>query len=404
MENNKRVVFFSVFALFLIFSDELFYSTVSVLGISLESGMKAREAIVIASLAYIMILFDFVNSRYSVRNLKQFFVLAVLLVLYCISSLNYPHSAIYNHYSAALLAYGALCIPATYVGMRLARGGYENAVLSYLPFFLIAVTLIVGYAIIFRSFQGQLLGGEDNDVFNYQNASYYIAYSCIYSLFYIFFCPYKNTSVREKVKYFLGVPLVLLSAAGCILGGGRGAFVYLVGVAFFLVIRILKESKQRHSIKYTLMLIIVAMLFVYLAVHFQLFNSVGARRVAENLTTDDARIGLSRKAFESFLDAPVLGHGLGSVWWEVGYYSHNMVLDFLVEMGTLGTIIMIIVIGYMLFSLIRSSRVSVFDLFILLVFLGRLFQDTFSGYWFSSFHLFLVFGYVFGRRRQRAIS
>lgn len=401
MKDNLKELFFPFFVLFLIFSDELFSSFLTVMNIAAESGMKSRLATFIAIVSYLMLAIDLIKGRMSYRNGKQLLILGIILSLYIITGFTYPHSQIYHLYVSSLLVYGALSIPAAYVGMRLARGGYEDNILHYLPYFLVVVTFAIGYMVLFRFSQGTIMGAEENDVMSYQGASYAMSFCCAYCIFYVFWNSQSRRTFRDKIMYCAVVLIMFMSAVGCIVGGGRGAFLYLIFVTAYLVYRIIGRERKRGRFKYFLMLAGAAIVMVYLANRFQIFESAGAIRVAENLTKDEVRDMLRSKALASFKESPIIGHGIGSVWWEVGYYAHNMILDFMVEMGLIGTIIMIMVIIRMLHTLIVRSNVRSFDMFILLILLGNLVEGTFSGYWISLFKLFLVFGYVYGLNKEQ---
>ena len=296
---------------------------------------------------------------------------------------------------AHLLVYGALCVPSAYVGMRVARGGFDEQILTLLPYFLIVVSLIVGDAVINSSMQGRMLGQESNDVFNYQNSSYYLSFCAAYCVFYVFFNKANRRSFFNTIVYFVIIMMIFLCAIGCILGGGRGAFVYLVAISGYLVYRII-GNRRKGKVSSLILLVGVALTLVYLASHFQVFESVGASRVAESLTIDDARIGLWEKAMDAFRESPIIGHGLGSVWWEVGFYSHNILADLLVETGIIGTIIIMSVLIKCVVRIIRLSKNNTMAMFLLIVFSGILVETAFSGYWLSSSKLFLVYGFVFG--------
>lgn len=387
--------FFPFFVLFVIFADELFYGFFRVTGATLESGLKSREAVVIALITYVMLLVDFLNGRVSSKNWRQLLWLFVILILYVLTGFFYPHDSNYSNYMARLFYYGALCIPSAYVGMKVARGGFDEQILSLLPYFLIVVSLIVGDAVINSSLQGRMLGREDNDVFNYQNSSYYLSFCAAYCVFYVFFNQIKNRSLWSSLVYIVIIMMIILCAIGCILGGGRGAFVYLVIISAYLVYRII-GNKKKGKVGYLVMLVGVAIALVYFASRFQVFESVGASRVAESLTTDEGRMGLWEKAMDSFKESPIIGHGLGSVWWEVGFYSHNILADLLVETGIIGTVIIMSVLIKCVVKIIKLSKSNTMAMFLLLVFSGILVETAFSGYWLSASKMFLVYGFVYG--------
>lgn len=400
MEQRSRgsIILFALFALFVIFADELFYGYVSIAGLGLESGMKSREAIIIAGIAYFLLLKDMFNHKLYRRNYSQLIALLVLLILYYLTQFFFPSGDKHGKYMAHFLAYGALCMPACFVGMRLARGKYSEDVLKLLPIFVIAVSVIVAVAVVTTSMSGAILN-NDEDVFNYQSASYYLSYCFSYSFFYVFL--YKNKSRNGFSKLETAGMLIMLfvCAIGCILGGGRGAFVYLVAVSAFIIFRLMKQN-GKMKVTTIALLLMAAGIMLFLAQRFQSFESTGFLRVTENLTTDDTRSELWKRAIDAFRESPIFGHGLGSIWWTVGFYSHNMLTDFLAETGLIGTIIFVVVLIKIFICLYKRSKISSFDMFIFLVFLGAMVEYTFSGYWFSAPKLFLAFGYVFGLRRN----
>ncbi len=393
---------FALFALFVIFSDEIFYSYVSLAGLSLEAGLKSREAIVIAVLGYVLIFADMARGKLSGRNYKQLLLMAVLLLMYFMTGVYYSGTGKTANYTSNMLAFGAICIPSCYVGMRLARRIYDEQILKLLPFFIILVSITVGYAVVFSSLQGALLTAEGEDVFNYQSASYYLSSCCVYSIFYVFYSD-KGKSFLERLLYLIELLLIFYCAIGCVISGGRGGFVYLVVVAIYLIYRLIKKGKSSKTSHYFFMIVVAFVVMAYLITHLNIFESSGAIRITENLTTDDNRTHLWTEAMKVFEESPIIGHGLGSIWWTVGYYSHNMLVDLLAELGLVGACVVITIIVRMLLCMVKQSYTNIFDMFMLLLFLGTLIEDTFSGYWFSSFKLYLLFGYVYGfaKNRQR---
>ncbi len=386
---------FCFFTLFVVLADELFYAFRKVMGVSLESGMKSREAIAIATIAYIVLLVDLIKGRISRTNIIQFISLFIILVFYVLTGLSYPHSVYYDDYTSQLLVYGALCVPSAYVGMKVAKGGYDDHILKLLPIFLLIISLIVGYSVFNSSLQERLLGQLDDDVFNYQNSSYYLSFCAVYSVFYVFF--YKRNSGRllnTIVKTFI-IVLIIICSIGCILGGGRGAFVYLVVISAYMVYRIIGKRNDRR-LGFVFLLIGIASALFYFANHFEFFQSVCASRVAELLITDETRMDLWGRAINSFMDSPVFGHGLGSVWWEVGFYSHNFLSDLLVETGIVGTLVVTLIIIKCVVRLVRLSKINTLSFFLLLVFMGSLVKLAFSGYWLSNSNLFLGYGFAYG--------
>ena len=398
MRDRIKEIFFPLFALVVLFNGEIFTAFFMITGIAADTGMRAREATLIAVVAYLMLAVDFAKGRINQRNMLQLAVLGLILALYMLTGLWHRTGFGHIYHRTYMMLYGALCIPAAYVGMRLAKGGYERRVLQFLPYFLLFTFLAIGRVVIFRAVDGGMLGRAEGDVTTYQGASYAMSFCCAYCLFWLFFADQKR-GVMGKIMYCFILVMVFVSGIGCIVGGGRGAFLHLICSTAYIIYRVLSRNERGNKFGKYFLLGAGAIVMVYLSIHFNIFESAGATRVANNLTSDAAREYARKVAIDSFLRSPIFGHGLGSVWWEYGFYTHNVLLDFLVETGLIGAIILVITVCTMLRRLMRDSKTNSFDMFILLVLLAMLVEHTFSGYWFASSNSFLVWGYVYGKSR-----
>lgn len=398
--------FFPFFALFVIFADELFLSFGSVTGIVLVSGMKSRMAIVIAAIAYTMLFVDFLQQKLTKRNFRQLVVLLVIMVLYYVTSLFYQPSI--DNYWTHLLVYGALCVPASYVGMKMARTDCEEPMMKMLPFFVMFIVFAVSRAVLTMSFAGSILQGDDDDAFNYQTASYYLSFCFAYCFFYVFFLRKDSRLVHNKNVLNIIITIIMLAlmfvcAVGCLMGGGRGAFVFLIAISAYLVFRVMGRGGKNNT-RYIFLLLIGVLFLIYIANRLDIFESAGFLRVSSNLTNDDHRASLWNRALQVFSESPIYGHGLGSIWWTVGFYSHNMLTDLLAETGIVGALVVVTVLVKIVITLVKRSYLSTLDMFMLIVMAGALVEDTFSGYWISSGKLFLMFGYVYGLRTRKVIK
>ncbi len=402
IKEKKGVKLFALFTLIVIFADELFLGIISITGASLESGMKARMASVISLIAYSMLFCDFLRHKLSHKNAIQLAVVLVILVLYYITGKVYPNNKeAYHHYISYFLSYGATSIPACIVGMRLAKSGFELAINRCLPYFAFAIVMIVGYSVFNAYLTGIWLSADEENIFNYQNASYYLSFCYSYCFVYVFFRE-RNSYRISKPVWVAMIALMLICAVGCLIGGGRGAFGFLVIITFYLLFRLSKRKEQGQK-KFILIFFLTLLIVYFIAQTLNVFESSGFMRIIENLGLDDGREELWGKAMESFYESPLFGNGIGSIWWTAGFYSHNMLMDLLSETGVVGTIIVLYVLIKMFVQLNRRSSRSWIDLFILVVFISALVHVTFSGYWLSSPKLFLTFGYVFALQTNKTI-
>ena len=377
-------------------SIELFGCYMAATGTALQSGMKSKMAIAIAAIAFILFVFDFFNNNIKRQNWNELFYLALVLVLYFITGLIYPHSTgNYDRYSAYLLMYGAMCVPAAYIGIRLARERVGEELVRLMPYFVLFVSLVTFYLVISSSLAGSVLRSDENGTFSYQSASYYLAFCYSYCFFYVFL-KHKDKSggIYEIAKKCIMFVFLIFCGIGCLLGGGRGAFVYIVVATVYLLYRLFK-LRRRYYFLTIILLIVASIAILFLSSRYHVLQSAGFTRVAESLTTDYNRFTSWKLGLHAFWRSPVIGNGLGSVWWTIGYYSHNIFVDLLSETGLIGTMIFVSVILRILKVLIKKSYYSNADLFYLLLFLGHISECLFSGYWLASPTLFFAFGYVF---------
>lgn len=395
--NKKGTILFALFALIVIFADELFLGTLALTGTAVESGMKGRMAMVIALFAYVLLLVDLLRYKLLKSNITQLLVLFIILFLFYFTREFYPYNAEANsHFVSYFLSYGATSIPACIVGMHMARGNFEPAIIKYLPYFTFVIVAIVGYTVFNAYLSGVWLSSNDSNLFNYQNGSYYLSFCYSYCFVSVFFKELK-IAPDARWKWWMMIVLMLICVIGCLAAGGRGAFVYLIVITFYLVYRLSQRRGNKHTNSQWLFLIVAISLFL-VANSLNVFESSGLGRIIGTLTEDDTRKELWRKALNSFYDSPLIGNGIGSIWWTVGFYSHNMLTDLLSETGIVGTAIVVWALISIFIQLARRSKTSWLDMFVLVVFLGALVQATFSGYWLASPKLFFAYGYVFGLR------
>lgn len=394
---NKTSFLFPVFLLIVIFSDEIFYGFLALTGISVESGMKSRMAIGIAAVGYVMMALDMAKGRLKSRNFKQLFVMMILLILYIITGFIFGgRNAKYTSY---LLVFGSYCIPASYVGMRLAREWDIRQANKLLPYFVIPLTLVIGSNMGRYLAESTLVRGDESGL-NYQSVSYFMSFFYSYSAYYCFFSEVDHKGFWKRLLFFAMLTNMFASALLCLLGGGRGAFVYIVAVTLYLVWSLYSSNKRHRG--YILLLVgVISAVFLFLFMKLDVLDSAGMTRITEQLSVDDEREELWGKAMITFKESPIIGHGLGSIWWTVGFYCHNIVADLLAETGLLGTGVVLYVLFLMLFRLYRLYKLDKNFVFLILVFLSALVRSVFSGYWIAAHNLFFVYGFVFALNWNR---
>lgn len=394
MNNFVKLYFMPFMALFIIFLGEVEDSIQILSGSVEESKAKYVLAVFLAAIGYSLLIHD-MFGKINKRDKQILLLLFFGLFLYISTSFFY---GIKNKYVSYLLVFVAESIPAAYIGIRLSKSPNIEKINKLLPIFIIPTTLLIGTVGVRYAMMQELVSGAE-DGFGYQSLSYLMAFSYSYSCYYIFFIKGKKGLVWIFGRSTMTL-LMLFSALICLTTGGRGGFVYIIVISLFMFYYYLKSSKKSR-IKAFVVVTILIMLVFYLVERFNVMESVGMTRVMNRLTEDDNRMFLYQKAYNAFLEAPIFGNGVGSIWWTVGFYSHNMFMDILAEMGVIGGLFFLYIIVNTIWKLLKIVKANPIYFFLFIVFLGALVRNMFSGYWVSAVKLFFVCSFVFSMSKRK---
>ena len=393
IKNNSYNNLFCILFLLLVFFDEFFFFIMIITGTSAEEGMKRYEVAILSGMVLAMLFYDMVNGRINTKTWKVFALMGVLVVLYVLTPIF--HNGNPPKFQSALLLLVAESIPASYMGAKLGSSSISSMVKidRILPFFVISISIILGIVGLKYARESMMMRDDESGL-GYQSMSYFMAYCYAYSAYYVFFSIKKGTRVHNFFKTLM-LPNMFFCAIMCLISGGRGAFVFIIFITIYIVWS-LKSKFKKHNLSFFVILLSVGAIFILLASFFDIWNSTGLQRVTENLYHDEEREILFKRAKEAFWESPIIGQGLGSVWYTVGYYSHNILMDMLAETGIIGTAFFAYVLIKTFFILYRkTSQNNIFVLFSL-IFLGALVKNAFSGYYLGAYKLFMMcsFAYV----------
>lgn len=272
---------------------------------------------------------------------------------------------------------------------------------KYAPIVSIVFTLIVIMAVFFST--SMTSGGyiDNENGLNYQSASYMAAYA---SALMEYFLLTRNDNEQLKItkkKGFgvLAVIIIVIDFMCILLAGGRGglvtAIIYLI-VTYFLEIKREGSFNKLHLKRalYCILFLSIACVLIQCVKNMNI-NVSGYERIISFLQTGDSngRDIIRAKAIASFAQRPILGHGLGSVFYEIQSYSHNLFTDVLVESGIVGLFVMLgilIVVYKKAIALIREDYSNCIWIYF---FLAGFCISMFSGYYLGNVPLW--WGIVF---------
>lgn len=322
-------------------------------------------------------------------TIKLFLVCAVVILLFFMTRLFYGYTS--PRYQGYFLSMGVRFIPGVLIGTyMLSDTSLLQKVEKALFPFICLYTVILAQVILTAK-----VGVNIADTFNikggmnYQNMSYYSIYIFGMTLYLI-----THGNYSKWFRYIL-VGLAFLQMMMTIMTGGRGAFV--LGVVFVLYYG-LKHFSLTRMITLCLGVILLCVLIQSIFSDNSLFQS-GFNRIFNffsnvNAVENDNRWIRWGLAWNAFLSSPLLGHGLGSVFYEVGFYSHNIFTDMLCE----GGVILIGIFLYCLFVFYRRAKyyikIEPQNEIIVTIFLCSFIMSCFSGYYWSDSGLWFAITYM----------
>lgn len=287
---------------------------------------------------------------------------------------------------------GVRFIPAVLTGMYMLSHDDIMKKVEYalLPFILLYTITLASVA--FTANIGVNIAQTFNtDFLNYQSISYYSIFAFGFNMYLIVQCSNSYTRYRRYILIALAILQVIIT----IMAGGRGAFV--LGCVFTLYFA-LKHITFSKLISYILIGLAVLLTINAILSDNEIFK-MGFERIfnffgnTEAIGTDNRWIRWNL-AWNAFTKSPVFGHGLGSVFYEVGFYSHNIFTDMLCE----GGVVLFLIFIFVLMKFIRASQILITEDYrneiIVIVFLCSFVMNSFSGYYLSDTGIWLSLTYV----------
>lgn len=384
--------YYTLFIITFILINPIFNCILFSLGIHSASGQLQ-----IAYITMFMATLFFFIKNFS-KNLRE--TRLTLTIVIIISLLFFATQIFYNTentmYISELLCWGASSLPAALCGAMYSRKPL-NDLHKKLPYFIIPLTFIISYVSYTTS--GRTSAdriSDDTTGLNYQSISYYMAQLFGLTTFCLLIYDGHKKEILNKLILYI---LLIIQFVTCFSSGGRGGLVLLI--FYFLYYIYKKVSLQKINLTSLVGIFLSLVIFLIIIEQFGLFNTVGYSRLLDTFHEGDANRSILRNmALDSFYNSPILGHGTGSIFFEIGTYSHNFLIDILVENGIIGLLIIICFLLYC-FIFLKKTKKNYSSIFITIVFIHALTLNTFSGYWLANHILWFVFGYILSIRKNQ---
>ena len=377
------------FILVVAFSYSIYFVIATFLGIPQEGVVFRLYSGILA----VVVAFVFFLSIHRIPRriyIGGLLLCAIIILLYFSTRCFYDE--VNNRYTSYFLSMGVRFIPAVLTGMYMLSHDDIMKKVEYalLPFILLYTITLASVA--FTANIGVNIAQTFNtDFLNYQSISYYSIFAFGFNMYLIVQCSNSYTRYRRYILIALAILQVIIT----IMAGGRGAFV--LGCVFTLYFA-LKHITLSKLISYILIGLAVLLTINAILSDNEIFK-MGFERIfnffgnTEAIGTDNRWIRWNL-AWNAFTKSPVFGHGLGSVFYEVGFYSHNIFTDMLCE----GGVVLFLIFIFVLMKFIRASQILITEDYrneiIVIVFLCSFVMNSFSGYYLSDTGIWLSLTYV----------
>lgn len=395
MYNYFKDVVFGLFFLVVAFSGSIYFMTTTSLGLDYESG---RYQIYSTVLAFIVFAFFLLRAKRIPSHVlsNTLFLGILVIVLFFLTRFFYtqPNARYESHFYVA----AAKFLPALLMGaaMHTERGVLEKVEKSLIFFVALYTYLLARFVFSSQLGLNQKETFDTDTGLNYQTISYYSIFTYGLTLYIISYGHYPRWI---RVSLFFAAFLQVLLA---MMAGGRGAFV--LGIVFTLYFGLKRISLLNLLVYISLVAIGLYALQRYMAGSEMMqagFDRIWGFFSDSEAIEDDIRWERYRLAWISFRHSPIVGHGLGSVFYEIGMYSHDVFLDVLCEGGVL-------LMGIFLLILFRFYQKSRFLLkvdsrneIVIIIFLSSFVLLWFSSYYMSDTGFWLMISYTLSAKTRR---
>lgn len=378
IDKNKRIDALDILILLWSFSDAFLHSVLYVLNRQSISGQLAMVYIIVAIGAGLL-FFRYANRKLPMQAVYVFLIFFFMAISFLATRFKYGTTE--SGFVSEFRACYAMIICSYMLAMLIVWSGKREINLNWI--LLVATSLtIVSFLALTRG-DSLTTGGyiRDSSGFLYQNISYYSAYALGLTVFHAI-----ETKRRELITpIYKGVYLVLLliQLFSCFLSGGRGGAVLAIALVLYGIIILFGiRNIYKMILPATLLAVAAVVVFPRIISSFGV-NIKGLTRVLSIFSrgaTDTGRSYMFGQAMDVFNSKPIFGDGIGSIFYHLHSYSHNMFSDILAETGAVGALT---VIGILVAFIIKAKSIyeygSVYRLLII-IFICGIVLNLFSGY------------------------
>lgn len=368
-------------------------------------------ALIMALVSSMYLLYEIIHrhGRIPAIAFQSFAVCAIALLLYRFLTPALYGSSDPTHFYSNFLALAGQVFPSILTACFIAdHDEVQERIKAFAPYVALLFTVIALICTLRPTAATSARLTENLNGFDYQVVSYVAAYASGLLGFYLV-CKDKAHQIwlfKIKTGTIVAFGAIFFDILIILLSGGRGGFVTFIILGMVTLFFAMRSSvvSPRTIIK-GMAIISVIVVGGYLAVRYvgkSTLSTVGFRRIVNFMSGggDYGRAVKRVSAMISFGESPFIGHGLGSIFYEIGEYSHNFFTDALVEGGILLLFLLLVLLIKGFISAVKLIRRDYTNIFWVYVFLCGFIMSMFSGYYLTHFSLWWGLVFLIAKARK----
>jgi len=237
---------------------------------------------------------------------------------------------------------------------------------------------------------------SDSSGLTYQSISYFAADAFGLTVFHM--NEKSRISKISPLYIFIYSVLFIAQFSACLLSGGRGGLVlFLVLFVYSFVIHYGIRKFYKILLPTIIVLLIAWFLIPRIMEAFDI-NVKGLTRIIKFFNrgfVDEGRSNLFSQSIETFLESPLIGNGIGSIFFYLHSYSHNLFLDILSETGLIGLVFFALLLLYFIRKTILLFNQGSLYRLLTILFICGFSLNLFSGYFWVNQNIWLPFVVIF---------
>lgn len=397
---------------------QIFASAVLALILLIFPGIISYK-IWVGIIGVISILYFFkeiILYKYKIKPILNILIFGILiLLLYSITIFFYDTISDDNYYYSYLLVILGQVLPITLCASIVAqREKIQYKIKNLAPIVAIIFTFVSLIAAFFskNTTSGGFIDSENG--LNYQANSYLAAYATGFAIQYIlsFNTIHYKSIFRYNILRYIVLCCIGVNLITILISGGRGGLVLFIAQCFMAIyiLRLTNRIKAKDLMKVICYGIIVIFIITY-CIEFSRSADIktnGFNRIINAIQKGDSsgRDIIYILALDIIKDSIIYGHGVGSVFFKLGFYSHNCILDVLIELGIIGTMGYVLVIIMTFNKLKKIIKQDISNSIYMVIFLDGFIMSLFSGYYITHIPICWIVAFIYNinKNQQNNVS